>query len=624
MLPRPFPPAPEPITGDAAGPWVLGLSAFYHDSAACLVRGSEIVAAAQEERFSRIKGDDAFPAQAAAWCLDFAGIQSRDLAAVAFYEKPLLRFDRILETFLALAPRGFQAFRHAGPLWMHDRLRVAPLIREGLNGYDGCVLFVEHHASHAASAFYPSPFTDAAILTIDGVGEWATATISEGHGNRITTRKEMHWPDSLGLLYSAFTYHCGFKVNSGEYKLMGLAPYGRPRYTARLLDQVIDLRDDGSFRLNQTFFNYLGGLTMTSNAFSALFDGPPRSPDAEITQREMDLARSVQDLTEEIVLRMARSAHKLTGSRYLCMAGGVALNAVANGRVRREGPFDEIWVQPAAGDAGGAIGAALLASYEWNGTQRAPNPHDSMQGTYLGPSYDGAALAAALDLLGARAERMEDTTLIDRTADLLADGKVIGWFDGRMEFGPRSLGARSILADPRNPQMQSDVNLKIKFRESFRPFAPSVLAERASEYFDLGGESPYMLQVAPVAAAQRCPIPADANELTGLDQLKVQRSRIPAVTHVDGSARPQTVTPERTPRLHALLRAFESRTGVPVLINTSFNVRGEPIVCAPEDAYACFMQTGIDYLVMPPYILEKSAQPHAGDLARWQRPIGLD
>ena len=414
----------------------------------------------------------------------------------------------------------------------------------------------------------------------------------------------MHAPHSLGLLYSASTYPCGFNVNSGEYIPMGLSPYGRPRFAARILDQVVDLRDDGSFRLNQTFFNYLGGLTMTSNAFSELFDGPPRQPDAEITQREMDLARSVQDVTEEIVLRMARSAHKLTGSRYLCMAGGLALNAVANGRVRREGPFDEIWVQPAAGDAGGAVGAALLASHELTGTPRTPNPNDSMQGTYLGPSYDSSVMAAAFDLLGARAERMEDIALIDRTADLLAAGKVIGWFDGRMEFGPRSLGARSILADAGNPQMQSVVNLKIKFRESFRPFAPSVLAERANEYFDLGGESPYMLQVAPVTAAQRL--------------------SIPAVTHVDGSARPQTVTAERTPRLHALLRAFESRTGVPVLINTSFNVRGEPIVCTPEDAYACFMQTGIDYLVMPPFILEKEAQPHAGELARWQRPIALD
>ena len=602
--PHPITPALASQTSDIAGPWILGISAFYHDSAACLVRGTEIIAAAQEERFSRIKGDDAFPAQAAAWCLEFAGIQARELSAVAFYEKPLLRFDRILETFLALAPRGFQAFRHAGPLWMRDRLRVTPLIRNGLGGYNGPVLFAEHHASHAASAFFPSPFTDAAILTIDGVGEWATATIGEGHGNRITTRQEMHWPDSLGLLYSAFTYHCGFKVNSGEYKLMGLAPYGRPRYAARLLDQVIDLRDDGSFRLNQRFFNYLGGLTMTSDAFSELFDGPPRMPDAALTQREMDLARSVQDVTEEIVLRMARSAHKLTGSHYLCMAGGVALNAVANGRVKREGPFDEIWIQPAAGDAGGAIGAALLASHEWTGAPRVPNPNDSMQGAYLGPSYDALELAAAFDLLGARTERLNEAALIDRTADLLAAGKVMAWFDGRMEFGPRSLGARSILADPRNPGMQSAVNLKIKFRESFRPFAPSVPAERASEYFDLEGESPYMLQVAPVAAAYRL--------------------RIPAVTHVDGSARPQTVMAERAPRFHALLHAFESRTGVPVLINTSFNVRGEPIVCTPEDAYACFMQTNIDYLVMPPFILEKAAQPHAGDLARWQRPIALD
>ena len=602
--PHPITPALASQTSDIAGPWILGISAFYHDSAACLVRGTEIIAAAQEERFSRIKGDDAFPAQAAAWCLEFAGIQARELSAVAFYEKPLLRFDRILETFLALAPRGFQAFRHAGPLWMRDRLRVTPLIRNGLGGYDGPVLFAEHHASHAASAFFPSPFTDAAILTIDGVGEWATATIGEGHGNRITTRQEMHWPDSLGLLYSAFTYHCGFKVNSGEYKLMGLAPYGRPRYAARLLDQVIDLRDDGSFRLNQRFFNYLGGLTMTSDAFSELFDGPPRMPDAALTQREMDLARSVQDVTEEIVLRMARSAHKLTGSHYLCMAGGVALNAVANGRVKREGPFDEIWIQPAAGDAGGAIGAALLASHEWTGAPRVPNPNDSMQGAYLGPSYDALELATAFDRLGAHTERLNEAALIDRTADLLAAGKVMAWFDGRMEFGPRSLGARSILADPRNPGMQSAVNLKIKFRESFRPFAPSVPAERASEYFDLEGESPYMLQVAPVAAAYRL--------------------RIPAVTHVDGSARPQTVTAERAPRFHALLHAFESRTGVPVLINTSFNVRGEPIVCTPEDAYACFMQTNIDYLVMPPFILEKAAQPHAGDLARWQRPIALD
>ncbi|MEK6612628.1 MAG: carbamoyltransferase N-terminal domain-containing protein [Gemmatimonadota bacterium] len=605
-------------------PVVLGISAFYHDSAACLVRGGEVVAAAQEERFSRVKGDSSFPARAAAWCLEYADLRADELDAVAYYEKPLLRFDRIVETFLARAPRGLASFRHGGPRWTRERLRIPQIIREGLGGYAGPLLFAEHHESHAASAFLPSPFEEAAILTLDGVGEWATATIGVGWGGDVEILRELHWPDSLGLLYSACTYHCGFAVNSGEYKLMGLAPYGSPRFVDTLLREVVTLRDDGSFRLNQRCFNYLDGLTMTSRRFDDLFGGPPREADAPVTTREMDLARSVQVVAEEIVLRMARTAQAITGANTLCLAGGVALNAVANGRVAREGPFERLWIQPAAGDAGGAVGAALLAAHRGLGVPRVAAANDGMSGALLGPEWSTNQLGEALHRLGAFAERLDDAALIACCADALAAGGAVGWFDGRMEFGPRALGARSILADPRDAMMPRTLNQKVKFREGFRPFAPSVLGERAGEFFELTDESPYMLVVAPLREAQRRVPPSLGKDAGSSDRLTQARSTVPAVTHLDYTARVQTVTPARSPRFHALLTAFESRTGIPMLINTSFNVRGEPIVCTPEDAYACFMQTGLDLLAMPPFVLRKVAQPHHDDAARWHRPMGRD
>lgn len=615
-----------------AAPLILGLSAFYHDSAACLVRGGEVLAAAQEERFTRVKGDAGFPARAIRACLDEAGVRETDLQAVIFYEKPLLRFDRVLETFLDRAPRGRESFAHGAGLWGGERQRIPSLLREGLAGYSGPLLYAHHHESHAASAFYPSPFEEAAILTIDGVGEWATASIGVGRGTQLEALRELRWPDSLGMLYSAFTYHCGFAVNSGEYKVMGLAPYGRPTFRDVLLRDVLQLRDDGSFTMNQSYFNYLDGLTMTSPRFDAAFGGPPRAPESPITQRECDLAASVQAVTEEIVLRMARHAHTLTGLPYLCLAGGVALNAVANGRLAREGPFERIWVQPASGDAGGALGAALLAAHRWGGAPRVVAQPDGMRGALLGPSFSAAQLERALVTRGAVFRRIDDEgALLAETADALAAGRAVGWFDGRMEFGPRALGARSILADPRDPQMPRILNHKVKFREAFRPFAPSVLAERAEEYFLLTDEAPYMTIVAPVAESQR--LPAAATPATDADQISdatltarllQARSTIPAVTHLDHSARVQTVSAARTPRFHALLRAFAARTGVPALINTSFNVRGEPIVGSPEDAYACFMQTDLDLLVMPPFILEKQAQPHWEDRARWNRPMPPD
>ena len=608
----------------SSAPTILGISALYHDSAACLVRGGTIVAAAQEERFTRVKGDSAFPARAAAWCLEHAGLRADQLDAVAYYEKPLLRFDRIAETFLARAPRGLAAFRHGGPRWTRERLRIPQIIREGLGGYTGALLFAEHHESHAASAFFPSPFEEAAILTLDGVGEWATATIGVGRGSDVEILQELHWPDSLGLLYSACTYHCGFAVNSGEYKLMGLAPFGTPRFIDQLLREVVTLRDDGSFRLDQRYFNYLDGLTMTSRRFDECFGGPPRARDGPVTARETDLARSVQLLTEEIVLRMARTAHAITGSSALCLAGGVALNAVANGRVAREGPFDRLWIQPAAGDAGGAVGAALLGAHRGLGVPRLPLPGDGMSGSLLGPEWSADQLSQTFDRLGAAASRLDEEALIARCADALAAGGAVGWFDGRMEFGPRALGARSILADPRDALMPRTLNQKVKFREGFRPFAPSVLGERAGHYFELTDESPYMLVVAPLREGQRIAPPAlDANAGSS-DRLTQARSTVPAVTHLDYTARVQTVTPARSPRFHALLTAFEARTGIPMLINTSFNVRGEPIVCTPEDAYACFMQTGLDLLVMPPFVLHKTAQPQHDDSARWHRPMGSD
>jgi carbamoyltransferase len=542
-----------------------------------------------------------------------------DVEAVAFYDKPLLKFERILETYLGVSPRGFSSFLKAGPLWIKEKLYTDRAIRDSLGGYTGRVLYAEHHESHAASAFYPSPFEEAAILTVDGVGEWTTASIGHGNGNAIELIRELHWPDSLGLLYSAFTYHTGFKVNSGEYKVMGLAPYGEPKYVKAIYDNLLDLRDDGSFRLNQSYFNYLSGLTMTNDRFSDLFGGPPRIPESPLTQREMDLARSIQDVCEEIVLRMVRTAHRETLSKSLCMAGGVALNAVANGRVARESEFDNLWIQPAAGDAGGALGAAALAWHRYLEKPRTPRSTDSMRGSQLGPAFSDEETQAELDRANAVYERLSATDITARTAALLADENVVGWFQGRMEFGPRALGARSILADPRNPKMQALINLKIKFREGFRPFAPSVLDDCAGAYFDLDAESPYMLIVAPVKESRRLPLPSNS-EKWGIDLLNVPRSDIPAVTHLDYSARIQTVSRQRTPQYHQLITEFYRLTGCPLLVNTSFNVRGEPIVCTPADAYRCFMRTHLDYLVIGSFVLSKKNQPQVDQ----QSPVTLD
>jgi carbamoyltransferase len=601
---------------------LLGISAYYHDSAAALLLNGELVAAAQEERFTRKKGDDAFPRLAVDYCLRHARATMDDVEAVVFYDKPLLKFERILETYLSVSPRGFQSFLKAGPLWIKEKLYTDRAIRDALGGFTGKVLYAEHHESHAASAFFPSPFEEAAILTIDGVGEWATASIGHGRANDIELVRELHWPDSLGLLYSAFTYHTGFKVNSGEYKVMGLAPYGEPRYVQAIYDNLIDLEDDGSFRLDQSYFNYLGGLTMTSEKFSRLFDGPPRAPESRLTQREMDLACSVQRVCEDIVLRMARTARRETGSGSLSMAGGVALNAVANGRVMRESGFDHLWIQPASGDAGGAVGAALLAWHRYLERPRFINPADSMCGSYLGPDFSDDEIQRDLDDSRAVYTRINDGGIATHTAQLLADGNVIGWFQGRMEFGPRALGARSILADPRDPEMQARINLKIKFREGFRPFAPSVLDGRTQEYFELDDESPYMLIVAPVKEERRLRVPV-TEEKWGIDLLNVPRSDIPAVTHLDYSARIQTVSAERAPLYHALISEFDRITGCPLIVNTSFNVRGEPIVCTPADAYRCFMRTHLDYLVIGSFVLSKSEQPQF-DEAAWQSSIPLD
>lgn len=603
---------------------VLGISAFYHDSAACLVRDGEILAAASEERFTRRKGDASFPEHAVAWCLGHAGIGLSDVDHVAFYDKPLLKFDRILETYLGIAPRGFRSFLRAGPLWIKDKLHTDRLIRAPLQ-WDGPVLYSEHHEAHAASAFLPSPFSEAAVLTMDGVGEWATASIGVGRDDDVEIWKELRWPDSLGLLYSAFTYYTGFKVNSGEYKVMGLAPYGEPRYVDRILTDLMELKDDGSFRLNQAYFDYLGGLTMTSEAFHDLMGGPPRRPESALTQRDMDLARSVQEVCEEVMVRMARTARRETGLPRLCLAGGVALNCVGNGRILREGIFDELWIQPAAGDAGGALGVALLAwAREVGGPRRGPAGQDRMQGAYLGPEFSPHDVRTALDGFGAVYEELPDATLIPRVAAALADEQVVGWFQGRMEFGPRALGSRSILGDPRSPRMQEAMNLKIKFRESFRPFAPSVLRERATDYFDLDVDSPYMLLVAPVREERRIAAAPGADELFGIDRLSVPRSDIPAVTHVDHSARIQTVDAARNPRYHRLISAFADRTGCALVVNTSFNVRGEPIVCTPDDAYRCFMRTDMDLLVLGNHLLEKAHQPPWREEDAWSDRFELD
>ncbi len=603
---------------------ILGISAYYHDSAACLLRDGEIVAAAQEERFTRIKGDANFPSRAVEFCLRHAGIGVDGLDAVGFYDKPLLKFERILETYLGVAPRGFKSFLLAGPLWIKEKLYTDKDLRREL-GYEGAIMYAEHHESHAASAFYPSPFEEAAVLTMDGVGEWATASIGAGRGNELSILKELHWPDSIGLLYSAFTYYTGFKVNSGEYKVMGLAPYGEPKYVERIYKHLMDLREDGSFTLDQRYFNYLSGLTMTSPAFHDLFEGPPRVPESKLTQKEMDLARSVQVVCEEVMLRMARTAHRETGLENLCLAGGVALNCVGNGRLLREGPFKRLWIQPASGDAGGALGVAQLIWHRHLGRPRMVVPgRDSMRGAYLGPSFTDAEIEACLISQGAHYERLDRASVIARAADLLADEKIVGWFDGRMEFGPRSLGARSILGDPRSPRMQAEMNIKIKFREGFRPFAPSVLRERVSDYFELDVESPYMLLVAPVKKERQIAMSGEQKNLWGIDQLNVVRSGIPAVTHIDYSARIQTVSRETNRNYHDLIKAFEDRTGCAVVVNTSFNVRGEPIVCTPEDAYRCFMRTHLDALVLGPFLLLKPDQPASKESDEWKLEFQLD
>jgi carbamoyltransferase len=592
---------------------ILGISAFYHDSAAALVVDGTIVAAAQEERFTRKKHDHAFPSHAIDFCLRAGGLEPGQLDYVGFYDKPFLKFERLLETYLSYAPAGFRSFLKAMPLWVRTKLHLPREMNRGLAGrYAKRFVFTEHHESHAASAFFPSPFEEAAILTLDGVGEWATTSYGVGRGNRIELMGEMRFPHSIGLLYSAFTYFTGFRVNSGEYKLMGLAPYGEPKYAELIYDKLIDLKADGSFRMAMEYFDYCKGLTMTSKKFDALFGGPPRAPEAPITQREMDIAASIQLVTEEIMLRCATHVHRATGMKNLCLAGGVALNCVGNGKILREGPFDRIWIQPAAGDAGGALGVAQFIWFQLLDNPRTPQKDDSQRGSLLGPAYAAADVKAFLDRAGAKYDDIHDEDeLCRRVADLLAAQKVVGWFQGRMEFGPRALGGRSILGDPRSADMQSKMNLKIKFRESFRPFAPSILEERAPDYFHMrpSEESPYMLLVAPVHPSQRRAPDERAKPWIGLDKLKAQRSTIPAVTHVDESARVQTVDPRRNGRYHKLLSAFRDKTGCPLLVNTSFNVRGEPIVLSPEDAYRCFMATHIDVLVVENFILQKDAQP---------------
>ena len=594
---------------------ILGISAYYHDSAAALVRDGHIVAAAQEERFSRRKHDPSFPAQALAYCLEEAGLRLEEVDEVVFYDKPFVKLERLLETYLATAPRGFRSFAAAMPVWTKEKLFLKDTLKRALARVGGLspsalprLLFSEHHLSHAASAFFPSPFRRAAVLCLDGVGEWATTSVWLGEDNRLLPQWEIAFPHSLGLLYSAFTYYTGFRVNSGEYKLMGLAPYGEPRYADLILDKLMDLKADGTFRLDMRYFGFATGLTMTSRRFHRLLGGPPRTPETALGQREMDIAASIQAVTEETVLRLARTLHRELGAEHLCLAGGVALNCVANGRILRETPFADLWIQPAAGDAGGALGAALAV---WHGYRERPRGRpggDAMQGAYLGPRYSEASIMGYLDDIGARYVRMSDDRLYSQAAERLAKGRVLGWFQGRMEYGPRALGARSILGDPRNPAMQSAMNLKIKYRESFRPFAPAVLAERVGDWFDLDRPSPYMLLVAKVREGRRLRISEAQRTLRGLDRLKTQRSVIPAVTHVDDSARVQTVHPETNPRFYKLLQAFEGATGCPMLVNTSFNVRGEPVVCAPEDAYRCFMATEMDDLIMENLVLAKEDQ----------------
>jgi len=601
---------------------ILGISAFYHDSAAALVMDGQIVAAAQEERFTRIKHDHNFPKLAADYCLSEAGITAADLDFVVFYEKPFLKFDRLLETYLAFVPQGLKSFLSAMPLWLKQKLHLPREIKKGLGGeYKKKVVFTGHHESHAASAFFPSPFEEAAILTLDGVGEWDTSTIGSGRGNKIEIHKALHFPHSLGLLYSAFTYFSGFRVNSGEYKLMGLAPYGKPKYKDIILNELLDLKEDGSFAMDMDFFNYCQGLTMTNRRFAELFDGPPRKSESNITEREMNLAASIQVVTEEIVFRMARTARELTGLPHLCIAGGVALNCVANGKLLREKIFDRLWVQPAAGDAGGALGGAIFVHHQLLGAERKVNHEDSMAGSFLGPKHKNSEIYNFLQekmIPHHHFEQEED--LLEQIADSIASEKVVGWFQGRMEFGPRALGARSIIGDARSEKMQSQMNLRIKFRESFRPFAPSVLRENVGRYFGLEEDSPYMLLVAPVKEEIREELSEqDLEKMKDpnlIQRVNVKRSSIPAVTHVDMSARVQTVDESRHGRYYRLIRKFEEKTGSGVIINTSFNIRGEPIVCTPQDAYRCFVATDMDILVLENYVLYKTEQPEESKEAR--------
>ena len=605
---------------------VLGLSAYYHDSAACLLEDGQVLAAAQEERFSRKKHDDRFPHHAVEFCLKHAGLSIDQVDYVAYYEKPFLKFERILETHLAFAPRGLKAFMMAMPTWLGEKLWLPQVIAKEL-GWDKQVLFAEHHESHAASAFFPSPFERAAVLTLDGVGEWATASFGVGRGNRVEILHEMRFPHSLGLLYSAFTYFAGFKVNSGEYKLMGLAPYGEPRYVQTILEHVIDLKADGSFAMNLAYFDYAAGLRMTSAKMNDLMGGPPREPESALTQREMDIACSIQVVTEEIILRMARHVKKETGEKYLCLAGGVALNCVANGKLLREGIFKDIYIQPAAGDAGGALGAALAVHHHYLDQPRQITVgQDWQQGTYLGSEYNEAEIKATLNGFNASFHSCGSIDeLTQRTTQCLKQAKIVGWFQGRMEYGPRALGARSILADPRQPDMQSRLNLKIKFREGFRPFAPAILAGREAEWFDLDRPSPYMLLVAPVAESHRLPVDADLDHNhSGLSKLKIPRSTIAAVTHVDGSARIQSVDDQTHPVFHALITQFEKETGCPLLVNTSFNLRGEPVVESPAQAYTCFMRTDMDVLVIGPFLLFKEEQPPWEETENWRDEFQLD
>lgn len=657
---------------------ILGISAYYHDSAAALISDGEIIAAAQEERFSRKKHDARFPKNAIAYCLKEAKIDLQQLDRIVFYDKPLVKFERLLETYLAYAPNGFRSFLTAMPIWLKEKLYLKTILKRELAELANCktsklkpsLLFTEHHQSHAASAFFPSPFQKAAVLCLDGVGEWATTSVWLGEGNQLTPQWEIDFPHSLGLLYSAFTYYTGFKVNSGEYKLMGLAPYGEPKYVDKILNYLIDLKDDGTFRLNMDYFNYTVGLTMTNQKFDELFEGPPRKAEGKLTQREMDIAASIQVVTEEVVLRLCRTVKKELNVDYLCLAGGVALNCVANGRILREGIFKDIWIQPAAGDAGGALGAALAIWYQYCESERNVNLnlpvntiepqksqvisisevaedgteilttkqpvatvtksvahltcHDKMRGSYLGPKFADTEILEYLDAVKASYHRLDDAELMPQLAEILQQGNVVGWFQGRMEFGPRALGGRSIIGDPRNAKMQSVMNLKIKYRESFRPFAPSILAERVADYFEMDHSSPYMLLVAPVKASLRIPMTAEQEQLFGIDKLNVPRSEIPSVTHVDYSARVQTVHKETNPRYYDLISHFERRSGCSILVNTSFNVRGEPIVCTPEDAYRCFMRTEMDYLVLENFLLPKSEQiPWKQDDA-WKNEFELD